>query len=254
MARKRGIEEIEQELNLTPIMNLVMILIPALVLSAVFMKAGVINISSPRNAQSQTAETEQNEEQVQIPKLLVFIGSDGFRVANQNGQLPAGLFDEFSRPIEGCAGGGTTGAVSDPSALAETSPTICNRSSIDESRPLVERLDYAALYNHLVRIRLKPEWYDEFGKENNAVIQIVGDPEIPFETVVKVMDTARYFLNPGDSELEGPTGSSNVNEYLLGGGSSPTLEQLENSSYIRAEGRFIDLFPNPVLLTIRAQG
>ena len=58
MSRRRRVEEDSQELNLAPIMNIVMILIPLLLLSTVFMKAGVINISSPRNAQSNNQETE----------------------------------------------------------------------------------------------------------------------------------------------------------------------------------------------------
>jgi biopolymer transport protein ExbD len=253
MARKRE-EEAPIELNLTPIMNLVMILIPALVLSAVFMTAGVINISSPRNAQSSTAETEQTEEQVQIPKLVVFIGADGFRIGNMNAQLAAAAFDEFTRPIDGCAGAGATGSVTDPSDLANRAPTICNLTGVPDTAPLLERLDYAALYNHLVRIRMKPEWFDEFGKENNAVISLVGDPEVPFDTLVKVMDTARFMLNPAGGELQAPTAASSVTDYLLGGGTSPTMEQLENASFLRIEGRFIDLFPNPVLMSIRAQG
>lgn len=254
--RKRKTSEDLQDLNLTPIMNLVMILIPAMVLSSVFMTAGVINISSPRNAQSTTPETEQQEERTQIPRLVVYVSADGFRVGNMNPQLPAGAFDTYASPIEGCAGAGGANAgaaATDPNDLANRAATICTLPNTD-GQSLVDRLDYASLYNQLVRIRLNPEWFDEFAKENNAVISIVGDPEVPFESLVKVMDVARYVLNPSDGELEAPSASANLANYLLGAGTRPTREQLESAKYMGTMAARVDLFPNPVLLLPRPQG
>lgn len=48
MARSKRMAEEEQDLNLAPIMNMVVILIPLLLLSVVFVKVAVINITAPK--------------------------------------------------------------------------------------------------------------------------------------------------------------------------------------------------------------
>jgi biopolymer transport protein ExbD len=251
--RKRDPEELA-ELNLAPIMNMVMILIPLLLLSTVFLQAGVINVSTPRNAQSTQAENEETPDEVPVPKVVVTISSDGFRVVNTNAMVVG--FEPFAAPIEGCAGSGDAAMPANPHDAANAPPTICLRPGAAETDPLVERLDYASLYNRLVEIRLNPVWFEGLSQENNSVISLLADEEVPFEVLVKVMDTARYILNPGDAELSEPTATSGAGPYQLGGGQGrPTLEQLEDAKYIMViDGdtrRYVSLFPDPVLLLAR---
>jgi hypothetical protein len=251
MARRRHTEEEESvELDLAPIMNMVMILIPLLLLSTVFIETGVVNISSPRNAQSNTPEEEEQEEETPIPRVVVFISSDGFRVGDQT-NLPS--FLPFRQPIAGCPGAGTGAAAPgqpmSPHDMAEIPATICLAD--ENAADLVNRLDYAALYNQLVAIRMQPEWFDRFGEENNSVISILGDPEVPFEVLIRTMDTARFFLQPG-GDLAAPRGDSAlIPQYQLGGGTSPTAAQLADAHYIKVEGELVELFPDPVLLLPR---
>ncbi len=254
MARKRhSFAEEEQELNLAPIMNMVMILIPLLLLSTVFLKTGVVNISSPRNAQANTPDTEEQEEQVPVPKVVVYISDDGFRVGDQS-NLPE--FQQFTTPIARCGGGGGGAAGEEarqlsPHDMAEIPATICLRDGVDANAPLVAKLDFPALYNQLVAIRLQPQWFDRFGEENNAVISILGDPEIPFEVLIKTMDTARFFLSAEGQSPGVPAASSSIPAFQLGGGNG-TLEDLENALYIMTpEGERVELFPDPVLLLPR---
>lgn len=258
MARRRRAQpEENQDLNLAPIMNMVMILIPLLLLSTVFIKAGVVNISSPRNAQSTTAENEEQEEETPVPRVVIYISDDGFRVGDQR-NLPA--FQEFTQPIARCggaAGGAEAQANLQPHDMANIPPTICNRPDADANAPLLQRLDYAGLYNHLVRVRMQPQWFDRFGEENNAVISLLGDPEVPFEVLIATMDTARYFLKSEGATLAPPTGASSVEQYLLGSGGNVTAEDLGGAEYIRNEededgsAKFVELFPDPVLLLPR---
>lgn len=254
MARKKRTEEAEVELNLAPIMNMVMILIPLILTMVEFDKKAVLNISSPQNAQSTTPEDEEREEETPVPKVVVYISSDGFRIGNQNPEIPAETFQRFANPIEGCGGGGGETATSNtPHDLAEHPATIC-LSNNNESLPLVQRLDYPSLYNRLVEIRLQPEWFDRFGEENNSVISLLADPEVPFEALVKTMDTARYFLEPVGSSAGPPSGASNVSSYQLGGGGRPSLADLEDAIYIDGPGEGLDpipMFPDPVLLLPR---
>jgi biopolymer transport protein ExbD len=249
MARKRhDEEEKDAELDLAPIMNMVMILIPLLLLSTVFIETGVVNISSPRNAQSNTPETEEQDEETPV---VVYISSDGFRVGDQT-NLPA--FQQFTQPISGCPGAGSAAAVPgqpvSPHDMADSQATICLADA--NGAALVDRLDFAALYNQLVAIRMQPDWFDRFGEENNSVISILGDPEVPFEVLIKTMDTARFFLQPGDAELVGPRGDASlIPRYQLNGGNSPTRANLEDAPYVKVEGELFELFPDPVLLLPR---
>lgn len=255
MARRRAQEDDNQELNLAPIMNIVMILIPLLLLSTVFMKAGVINISSPRNAQSTNQETEEQEEETPVPRVVVFISDDGFRVGDQR-NLPE--FQQFTAPIARCGGGGgganaeAAGNIQ-PHDMANIPPTVCNVSGADPGAPLIERLDFGSLYNQLVKIRLKPEWFDRFGEENNAVISILGDAEVPFEVVVATMDTARFFVKSDGAALEAPTAASAADAYLIGANpGEPTADEIGNAKYIQGDdGLPVELFPDPVLLLPR---
>lgn len=246
MARRRRQEEDENlELDLAPIMNMVMILIPLLLLSTVFVKTGVVNISSPRNAQANTPEQEEREEETPVPRVVVYISQDGFRVGDQR-NLPD--FQPFTQPISRCGGGAAADGPVAPHDMANLPPTICLREGVSPDAPLVQKLDFPALYNQLVSIRLQPQWFDRFGEENNSVISILGDPEVPFDVLIKTMDTARFFLEPEGAGLGAPSASSNVQSYLLGDG-TPTLEDLEEAKILVVnETERATLFPDPVLL------
>jgi hypothetical protein len=166
-----------------------------------------------------------------------------------NPMLPPESFAQYVAPITGCPGAGTAaGAGSSPA-------TICLRSDVPGDAPLFERQNWAALYNRLVEIRLKPEWFEKLGEENNGVLNILADPEIEFEVVVRAMDVGRYFLAPGGAAVEPPASGASLQTYLLNGGDAPTLAQFEDATYVKnAEGLFIGLFPDPVLLLSRPQG
>lgn len=257
MARKTTQPDIIQELDLIPVMNTVMILIPMLLLMVAFAEPGVINISSPRNAQSTTPENEEPQEPEQVPKLVIFVSNDGFRLGNMNPATPVDQWQTYANPIEGCPGGATaaTGPVA-PHDLAQAPATICLRDGVDPGSALVNRLDYAGLYNQVVSVRLNPAWFDAFNEEGNDVVSILADPEVPYEAVVKTMDSVRFFVNPTEAEIAPPTAAASLATYLLGGGTGrATLEQLENAKYVDgpAEGTmdFVDLFPDPVLLLPR---
>ena len=264
--KKRDMGPEVTDLNLAPIMNMVMILIPLLALMAVFIEAGVINISSPRNAQANQPEEEQQEEEEQIPRIVVSISNDGFRLIDQR-NLPE--FAQYSQPIPGCpgAGGGTEEAGapaggSPHNMAANMPPTICLRecapNCMDEngepSEHLVDQLDFAALYNRLVQIRLHSTWFAGFGQEGNDVVSLLGDPEIPYVVLVRTMDTARYFLQAPEAGLSEPTVSSDYNTYILGGQIRASQEHLQGAEFLQfgADGRErFEMFPNPVLLLPR---
>ncbi len=94
MARnKRQMPDLADEgPNLIPIMNLMVILIPFLLLSAVFVKVSILNTSLPSGASAAEAqaEPEKPKEEEEKPKLnlTVTISQIGFNVAGSGAVLP----------------------------------------------------------------------------------------------------------------------------------------------------------------------
>lgn len=185
MARERRATEDEvPELNLAPIMNMVVILIPLLLLSVVFLEVGVINITAPKLSIGPPSDTPPPDDKKPL-NLTVAMGAKGFNIAASDAKLP-------ERP--GCPVPG---------------PTIClEKSSVDvqakfqkarellaaknlaageaEMKQAVNAYNWAELYNQLAKI--KNEYKDE------TVIKISADPDVPYAAIVRVMDVARFRL------------------------------------------------------------
>jgi biopolymer transport protein ExbD len=177
----------DQDLNLVPIMNLVMVLIPLLLISIEFEKMGVINVSAPRINVGPVEEQDQPDE----PPLNLTIGisSSGFIIAATGAKLD---------PIEGCPDVGATICV-DKSAdvttfmgevrsLRQQFDATRNKAFLEQSnqklQAVEEAFDYRRLYNTLVDIKKK--YPDE------TVVNLGADPDIPFEILVRTMDTVRF--------------------------------------------------------------
>ena len=156
MAKIAKIEEAE-ELSLTPIMNIVLVLIPLMLLNVVFMTITVINVTMP---QPSTGAAQNGEP----PKRLqLYISQQGFTVVENGMPLPA---------IEGCPAGGVT---------------ICALKDEPEEGKEVEtdRYRWLELYNTLMDLKPKSDW-----KEHDQ-IEILPDQATSFGVLVKAMDIAR---------------------------------------------------------------
>ena len=148
-----NIEEAEN-LNLTPIMNMVLVLIPLMLLNVVFMTISVIDVTMPQRS----AGIAQNGEPPK--RLQLFISKQGFTIVKGATTLPA---------ISGCPEGGPAICPNEPSASNET-----------------DKQNWLELYNTLVGIKQEPDWQD------HETVEIVGDSSIEFGVLVKAMDIARY--------------------------------------------------------------
>ncbi|MCA9562921.1 MAG: biopolymer transporter ExbD [Myxococcales bacterium] len=225
MARSEEIGKSE-ELNLAPIMNMVMILIPFMLINASFVLVAALEVHSPQNS-AQSVNPEQNDEQeeVQVPRVLVGITEDGFTVSDLRStpEFLTGLNGgSFGAPIEGCQSGPAS------NELGQNQPvTVCNRNSGNGS--LLTRLNYRGLYNRLVEIHEHPAWADRW-ETSNEIVNIVADREIPVEVVIRTMDVARYYLEANAYSDE---------------------EQFQTATYNMNDGQPRRLFPDPVLLLPR---
>ena len=159
MARKKHTEDTaDEDLNLIPIMNLVVCLIPIILFGTVLVKVGVVNVSAPpfgpdRHAVAQT-ERPFN--------LTLGISDAGFRLhagvdLNELLERPPAAPDASGRP--------TTGLV-----IPKKGDTY----------------DYVALYNALMAIKeVRPK---------ESLLKVTADRHIPFKTIVKAMDATRFQL------------------------------------------------------------
>lgn len=193
MSRSKRMVEEEQELDLAPIMNMVVILIPLLLLSVVFVQVAVINITAPKLSMGPQSDTPPEDDKKPL-NLTVTVAPNGFRIAAEGGNLG---------PVAGCPPDG---------------PTICLRSDkpVDVSAKFAESRKYVAggdlksagdsieaglsafqwrvLYNELAKIKTR---YPE-----ETVMNVSADPDIPFGAIVRLMDVARYQLEDETYEAD----------------------------------------------------
>lgn len=174
---QRTTEE-EQELNLAPIMNMVVILIPLLLLSVVFVSVSVINVSVPKLIAKRKVVQDK-------PWLLtVAVNHDGFYVGTVDGVLP---------PVEGCTGKASIclqdqnvdiGAqVKRANALIESGQRQQGEQVLNQA---LQAYDWRRLYNTLSQLKKR-------NAEENT-ITISADPDLPYAAVIRVFDVSRHKL------------------------------------------------------------
>lgn len=115
MPKPRTPQDPTSELNLAPLMNMVVILIPLLLLAVVFLQVGVVNVSTPKLSPGVASDGAPDESL----NLTVAITEDGFVLSSAEGVYPG-------------------------AKRCEGAPTICNVDG---------RHDWVALYNTLAEIK-----------------------------------------------------------------------------------------------------
>jgi hypothetical protein len=164
------------------------------------------------------------------------ISSNGFYLRNQNGNATTeAMFAQYAAPLPGCPAAAAGGA--------DQPPTVC-LTDAGADAPMVDKLNWAGLYNRLVEIRTNTQWFEKFNEEGAAQIIITADASVPFSVIVKAMDTSRYFVRSSAAVLEVPTVGGDMAQYQLGGGAGATNADLSSAVYITGEEeRPTGLFP-----------
>lgn len=103
MANKLKVKEHQvEDMDLKPFMNLMVVLIPMLLISAEFAKVAIIDIKLPeqRGSQTKTAQTEQSDENKDEKLLLTAIITDSVvTLGAKGGFMPSLFYREFHRYI-----------------------------------------------------------------------------------------------------------------------------------------------------------
>ncbi len=150
--RKRRPDATEPDLNLTPIMNLMVVLIPLLLSSAEFVKLGMIELNLPPAAgAAATAVSQMPQETEKKLDLTVTVTDKGFYIASS------------AAVALGKSGEG---------------PTIPK---------LADKYNFQKLTEYLYKIKQKA---DGVFRDDNKII-ILAEPSIDYQTVVSTMDASR---------------------------------------------------------------
>jgi biopolymer transport protein ExbD len=160
--KKKGIDDKIEDLNLVPIMNLVVCLIPIVLFGMSLVKIGVINVNTPKFGMGQSAPAEDDKKPL---GLTIAIGKDGF-ILKATG---ANLNDILGIPAEQPA---------NPEDAAVNSGVKIAKAK--------ELYDYLDLYAKLKTIK------KQFPEE--SIVNLTAEADTHFKHVITTMDAIRYDL------------------------------------------------------------
>ncbi len=157
--RKQSFKEVVQELNLVPVMNMVMCLIPVVLVGSSQIKVGVLNVNArPYHFGDQKPQPPETEKPL---NLTVAIGEDGYHLRATGADLNQFIQGDLAEQKDSPEG-----------------PFIKKKGT---------GYNQVELYNQLVQIK------QHF--PNESMINLSADPGISFKHLVAVMDVARVRLD-----------------------------------------------------------
>ena len=174
--KKKGVDDNIEDLNLVPIMNLVVCLIPMVLVGTALVKLGVIPVNAPNFG---TGKSQEQEEDNKPLNLTIGLGKDAIYLKAGGVTLSSIISD--GDPSED---GGIKIPVLKPKEMRDL--TIGN---VTVSKPYYF-YNYPVLYQRLVQI--KDRIQATYPKENT--IKVSADKEIPVRHVIETMDLMRYHL------------------------------------------------------------
>lgn len=197
---KKGIQELETGANLTPMMNLIMLLIPCLLMSTVFIEITVLNVAAPSiGAPGGASDTPPQNDKPPL-NLTVTITSKGYTVAGSGGVLGAEV-------KEGEESKGPTIPIKEASVncsqYIDTVPVPRDKNrdrkpcTKDEAAQNVHRTfwiyDNEALQKKLIEIK------DAYEDEERIIIS--AEQDVHYEAVIHVIDVSRQVKDPASGEV-----------------------------------------------------
>ena len=171
MARKKSkfVEQVE-DINLIPIMNLVLCLIPLVLFKTQLVKIGMINVSAPKVGPSSSKPQEEDKDKKPLG-LTVALSKEGFLLKATGADLST-IFE----------GEGDATGVKIPLKTEDY-------SNKDGDVEKVTTYDYIKLYEKLLRLR---EMY-----EDDKLLTLTAEPELEFKFLIRTMDIVRYQFEDG---------------------------------------------------------
>jgi biopolymer transport protein ExbD len=197
-SERRNFQEDEMEINLKPIMNLLMILIPCLLISMVFVEITVINVSAPAIGQPDPSSAPTKPEKPPL-NLTVTITDKGYTVAGAGGVLEAEAEAGAEKkgpsiPLKelkvNCSE--YLGTVPPPRHKNKNRPKCSNDDAVNNVMRTYLTYDNEALARKLVEIK------DAFPDEKRIII--TGEPNVVYGALIAVMDSSREIKDEASGE------------------------------------------------------
>ncbi len=152
--RRHNLEP-NKDLNLIPIMNLIVLLIPILLLQMAMLQIAVINVSAPKIGSGSTAPKKKKKDEKPPLNLTITISKTGFYISGR-----AGTLGGAKPPEEEGKKAGPTISVKDDGTY-----------------------DYNALTQKIIEIK------DSFPEESQVIINPEG--QIKYKVLIEVLDATR---------------------------------------------------------------
>lgn len=181
-SERRNFKDEGMELNLTPMMNLISILIPALLISTAFVEIAVVNVAAP--AIGSAPEDQQDKPPDKPPlNLTITITDQGYTVST-SGEIMPGPSGDGKGPTIPMAQKTVEckkflGTVPPP---RKTNVGSGKCEAPEDARPFMV-YDVTTLQDKLVTIK------DAFPDERRMIIG--AEPDVEFEAITDVMDAGR---------------------------------------------------------------
>ena len=154
-------EDGETELNLVPIMAILIILIPVLLYAFTFFEVKVQAVAAPRLGPAQKTKKKDDEDKKKPLNLTVLVTKDGFALKQQ------------------------------AELTEEPDPPIPKRTFTVQGKEFVE-YDYPALYN---RVRQK-----KIEHPDETTVNVGAEMAIPWQTIARTIDATRVVLEKDSYE------------------------------------------------------
>jgi len=178
-SRKKGIDDKVEDLNLVPIMNLVVCLIPMVLLGTALVKVGVVNVNPPNFGMGKS--TTENEDEKKPLNLTLMMGEKALMI---KASIP---LNAFIKPTEGVE-------VSESGVSIRTVEPFKMASVKVGENEVVKKpfyhYNYPALYSLMAQIRDGVK--EAYPKER--VVKLAVDANIPVKHIIEAMDAIRHRL------------------------------------------------------------
>jgi biopolymer transport protein ExbD len=178
-SKKKGIDDNIEDLNLVPIMNLVVCLIPMVLLGTALVKVGVINVNAPNFGMGKSSEEKEDDKKPL--NLTLLMGEKGLMI---KASIP---LSAIIKPTDGVevSESGITIREKEPFKLVDVE--VGKNEYI--KKPFYH-YNYPVLYSLLAQI--KDGVKDQYPKD--TVIKLGIDANIPVKHIIEAMDSIRFRL------------------------------------------------------------
>lgn len=230
-SERRHAEEPMQDLNLTPIMSVIIILIPALLITASFFKLAILSVAAPKY-KTLGVQQEEDDQKKKPLNLTVMITKDGYRISQEHQIEDSGKII----PMTNCTIDAASG-----------DPVISNDSGVDKKVSSNRCYDRPNLYKYLYEVKQR------FPHEK--VVIISAEPDTKWKHIAQTLDATKFLRSdvPGENGKVVPMFAS-FDSFLKSHPKKGTCTYDDNHKDPKRRGQeykcFKPLFPHPIFSVV----